>query len=216
MVSVGNAELAERANELEHEADLVRALLGEPTRHPPEPPRPRVILGWIKCHGCPCAFSPPPAAAPRFTFLISFCTVACPSTWARTLQDCRRGLGAFDGKAPHGVNDEILLPDESEGLFSREGRAVTLGERLSVERLHAGANILKPREASQGVWVGHGVPFGSMRPRTHLFTSAARFAGGEGLKRHNHLSATIFRAELSGQDPRSPVERCGIPLLALK
>lgn len=47
MVSVGNAELAERANELEREADLVRARLGEPTRHPPEPPRPRVILGWV-------------------------------------------------------------------------------------------------------------------------------------------------------------------------
>lgn len=47
MVSVGNAELAERANELEREADVVRARLGEPTRHPPEPSRRRAILGWV-------------------------------------------------------------------------------------------------------------------------------------------------------------------------
>lgn len=47
MVSVGNAELAERANEPEREADFVRARLGEPTRHPPEPPRRRVVLGWV-------------------------------------------------------------------------------------------------------------------------------------------------------------------------
>lgn len=46
-VSIGNAELAERANELEREADLIRRRLGEPTRHPPEPPRRRVILGWV-------------------------------------------------------------------------------------------------------------------------------------------------------------------------
>ncbi|WP_157538255.1 MULTISPECIES: hypothetical protein [unclassified Microbacterium] len=47
MVSVGNGELAERANELERKADVIRARLGEPTRHPPEPPRRRVILGWV-------------------------------------------------------------------------------------------------------------------------------------------------------------------------
>ncbi|MFJ4017310.1 hypothetical protein [Microbacterium sp. NPDC090014] len=47
MVSVGNAELAERANELEREADVVRARLGEPTRQPPEPSHRRVILGWV-------------------------------------------------------------------------------------------------------------------------------------------------------------------------
>ncbi|MEX0158630.1 MULTISPECIES: hypothetical protein [unclassified Microbacterium] len=46
MVSVGNGELAERANELERKADVIRARLGEPTRHPAEPPRRRVILGW--------------------------------------------------------------------------------------------------------------------------------------------------------------------------
>ncbi|CAH0149117.1 hypothetical protein SRABI98_00741 [Microbacterium sp. Bi98] len=47
MVSVGNAELAERANELERKADAIRARLGEPTRHPPEPSRRRAILGWV-------------------------------------------------------------------------------------------------------------------------------------------------------------------------
>ena len=46
-VSLGNAELAERANELEREADLVRVRLGEPTRHPPAPPRRRAIFGWV-------------------------------------------------------------------------------------------------------------------------------------------------------------------------
>lgn len=51
MVSVGNAELAERANDLEREADVVRARLGEPTRHPPEPPRRRMALGWVILSG---------------------------------------------------------------------------------------------------------------------------------------------------------------------